>query len=75
MNESSALTIDDSSDCGRAPDRAVQPLAPRLIAAPPPEFAMLCDELGIPQPQWWRCDERPAQVPYPHGGLTLDYFH
>jgi hypothetical protein len=30
------------------------------------EFAMLCDELGIPQPRWWRCDERPAQVPYPH---------
>lgn len=30
------------------------------------EFAGLCDELGVPQPQWWRCDERPAQVPYPH---------
>jgi hypothetical protein len=30
------------------------------------EFAMLCDELSIPQPQWWRCDERPARVPYPH---------
>jgi hypothetical protein len=29
-------------------------------------FAVLCDELGIPQPQWWRCDERPAQTPYPH---------
>jgi hypothetical protein len=30
------------------------------------EFAVLCDELGLPQPRWWRCDERPAQVPYPH---------
>lgn len=30
------------------------------------EFAGLCDELGIPQPRWWRCDERPTQVPYPH---------
>ena len=30
------------------------------------EFAMLCDELGIPQPRWWRCDERPIRVPYPH---------
>ena len=30
------------------------------------EFAELCDELGVPQPQWWRCDHRPAQVPYPH---------
>jgi len=30
------------------------------------EFAARCDELGIPQPRWWRCDQRPAQVPYPH---------
>jgi biotin carboxylase len=30
------------------------------------EFAVLLDELGIPQPRWWRCDERPARVPYPH---------
>lgn len=30
------------------------------------EFAGLCDELGVPQPQWWLCDERPARVPYPH---------
>jgi hypothetical protein len=30
------------------------------------EFATLCDELGIPQPRWWRCAERPARVPYPH---------
>ncbi len=30
------------------------------------EFATLLDELGIPQPRWWRCDERPARVPYPH---------
>lgn len=30
------------------------------------EFATLCDELGIPQPQWWRSDQRPAKVPYPH---------
>ncbi len=30
------------------------------------EFAALCDQLGIPQPRWWRSDERPARVPYPH---------
>jgi hypothetical protein len=30
------------------------------------EFAELCDVLGIPQPRWWRCDQRPARVPYPH---------
>jgi hypothetical protein len=30
------------------------------------EFAGLCDELDIPQPRWWRCDERPTVVPYPH---------
>jgi hypothetical protein len=30
------------------------------------EFATRCDELGIPQPRWWRCDERPTRVPYPH---------
>jgi hypothetical protein len=30
------------------------------------EFAALCDELGVPQPRWWRCDERPDRVPYPH---------
>ena len=30
------------------------------------EFAALCDELGVPQPRWWRCDQRPARVPYPH---------
>jgi hypothetical protein len=30
------------------------------------EFAALLDELDIPQPQWWRCDQRPAKVPYPH---------
>lgn len=30
------------------------------------EFAVLCDELDIPQPRWWRCDQRPARVPYPH---------
>lgn len=30
------------------------------------EFAALLDELGVPQPRWWRCDKRPAQVPYPH---------
>jgi hypothetical protein len=30
------------------------------------EFASLCEELGIPQPRWWRCDERPARLPYPH---------
>jgi hypothetical protein len=30
------------------------------------EFAGLCEELGVPQPRWWLCDERPAQVPYPH---------
>ncbi|MHB9856750.1 hypothetical protein [Streptomyces sp. YIM S03343] len=30
------------------------------------EFATLCDELDIPQPRWWWCDERSAQVPYPH---------
>jgi hypothetical protein len=29
-------------------------------------FAALADELAIPQPRWWRCDERPATVPYPH---------
>jgi hypothetical protein len=30
------------------------------------EFATLLDELGIPQPRWWRCDEPPAQMVYPH---------
>jgi hypothetical protein len=30
------------------------------------EFAVLCEELSIPQPRWWRCDERPGLVPYPH---------
>ena len=30
------------------------------------EFATLLDQLGIPQPRWWRCDDRPAQVSYPH---------
>lgn len=30
------------------------------------EFAMLCDELGVPQPQWWPVDDRPERVPYPH---------
>jgi hypothetical protein len=30
------------------------------------EFAALLDELGLPQPRWWRCDDRPAEVPYPH---------
>jgi hypothetical protein len=30
------------------------------------EFAALLDELAIPQPTWWRCDARPATVPYPH---------
>jgi hypothetical protein len=30
------------------------------------EFATLLDELSIPQPRWWRCDDRPPQVPYPH---------
>jgi len=30
------------------------------------DFAALLDELAIPQPRWWRCDERPETVPYPH---------
>lgn len=30
------------------------------------EFAALCDELDVPQPRWWRCDQRPERVPYPH---------
>lgn len=30
------------------------------------DFAMLLDELDIPQPRWWRVDDPPAEVPYPH---------
>lgn len=30
------------------------------------EFATLLDELEMPQPRWWRSDDRPARVPYPH---------
>lgn len=43
-----------------APDEAFDRVAGKV------EFAGLCDELGVPQPQWWLCDERPARVPYPH---------
>lgn len=30
------------------------------------EFAELLDELAIPQPRWWRSDQEPADLPYPH---------
>lgn len=30
------------------------------------EFAALLDELEVPQPRWWRSDDRPMRVPYPH---------
>jgi hypothetical protein len=26
----------------------------------------LLDELEVPQPRWWRSDDRPTRVPYPH---------
>ena len=29
-------------------------------------FAELLDELAIPQPRWWRSDQEPDDVPYPH---------
>lgn len=30
------------------------------------DFAMLLDELDIPQPRWWPSNERPDDAPYPH---------
>jgi hypothetical protein len=30
------------------------------------DFALLLDELGIPQPRWWPGGERPGDVRYPH---------
>lgn len=30
------------------------------------DFAMLLDELDVPQPAWWPAGDRPSTVPYPH---------
>lgn len=45
---------------------AVAPIAAFDRVQGKAEFAALLDELAIPQPRWWRCDHRPARVPYPH---------
>jgi hypothetical protein len=45
---------------------AVAPAAAFARVTGKVDFAMLCDELGLPQPRWWRADGRPADVPYPH---------
>ena len=45
---------------------AVAPIEAFDLVAGKVEFAELCDVLSIPQPRWWRSDERPADVPYPH---------
>jgi len=45
---------------------AVAPIGAFDRVAGKVEFAMLCDELDLPQPQWWLCDQRPDKVPYPH---------
>ncbi|MGF7237815.1 MAG: carbamoyl-phosphate-synthetase [Frankia sp.] len=29
-------------------------------------FAALLDELEVPQPRWWRAEDRPSHPPYPH---------